>query len=192
MKTFKNTFILILMILLASGLSAKTLKVGDKVESITIMDANNKPIIIPDLGKKMVLIFYPDPDNAKGNKEFSDAMKKTDFPLKYFMCMGIVNLKDAPIYPDWLLRIVIRRELATHHKAVIYTDPDRRLAKAWGMGDCNNKFVVILIDQNRRVLLYKKTRMTRQEIEWAVQTIASHVRNALEMAGEVSRTASAE
>ncbi len=192
MKTLKNTSIFILVMLLAAGLSAKSLKVGDTVENLTIMDAHNKPIMIPDLGKKMVLIFYPDPDNPKGNKEFSDAMKKTDFPLKHFMCMGIVNLKDAPIYPDWLLRIVIRRELATHHKAVIYTDPDRRLAKAWGMGDCNNRFVVILIDPNRRVLLYKKTRMTRQEIEWAVQTIASHVKNALEMAGEVSRTASAE
>lgn len=184
-----NKLPLITAIILLSAMQAFALKKGDIVENTFIRDARNKPMPVPALGKKMVLIFYPDPDNPDQNKEIGDAMKKTNFGLKHFMCMGIVNLKDAPLYPDWLLRMVIRRELATHKKAVIYTDPDRLLQKAWNLGDCNNRFVVILIDKDRRVLLVKKSKMTPQEIRWTIQTISDYVTRAESMEGSQTAVA---
>ncbi len=187
-NTFHSHFIkLVLFLLTAAPLHA--LEVGDIVENVQIRDAHNKPMYIPALGKKMLLIFYPDPDNPSHNKEIGDAMKKTNFGLKHFMCMGIVNLKDAPLYPDWLLRIVIRRELASHDKAVIYTDPNHILKKAWNLGDCNNRFLVLLIDENRRVLLFKRTKMTQKEIKWVIKTIAAHVNTSETKDKEKARTA---
>lgn len=105
---------------------------------------------------------------------------------------GNSQLKGCPLYPDWLLRIVIRRELSTHDKAVIYTDPDRLLQKAWDLGDCNNRFVVILIDRDRRVLFFKKTKMTSREVEWTIQRIATYVTRAETMDNGGSQTAVAK
>jgi hypothetical protein len=133
-------------------------------------------MMIPSLGEKPVLIFYPDPDVPNQNKNFSEAMKKTNFPPARFAGMGIVNLKDAPFIPDSLIRFMIRREIEADKRAVIYTDPDRLLQKAWRLGDCNNKFVIILIDKNMKVLFIKKGEMTQEEIDRVIGLIREMVK----------------
>ena len=49
---------------------------------------------------------------------------------------GIVNLKDAPMLPNSIVRAMIRKKVK-QTGAAIYTDPDRILSKAWDLGDCN-------------------------------------------------------
>jgi len=169
-------FSLIVIFLCGSFTSLMALSPGDTVHPAEIRDANNRPMMIPSLGEKPVLIFYPDPDVPNQNKDFADAMKKTNFPPERFAGMGIVNLKDAPFIPDSLIRFMIRREIKADKRAVIYTDPDRLLQKAWGLGDCNNKFVIILIDKNMKVLFIKKGDLTREEIDRVIGLIREMVK----------------
>ena len=157
--------------------TALALQKGDYVKNTEIRDARDKPLFIPSLKKRLVLIFYVDPDEPNLNREFAEAMKKTNFPAEYLTAMGIVNMKDAPLLPDWLLRFMVRREIESDPRAkgVIFTDPDNLLQKAWKMGSCNNKFVIILIDKSGEVLFIKKDKMTQQEITGTIDLIAKVV-----------------
>jgi predicted transcriptional regulator len=156
--------------LLCAGASLRAMAVGQVVENAEVRDASDRPASIPHLGKKTVLIFYVDPDVPYQNDPFAEALKKHRFPQDKFFGMGIVNLRDAPLLPNSIVRAMVRREIRANN-AVILTDPDRILQGAWDLGDCNNKSVIILVDPQRRVRFFKKGALTEGEIQSTIQTI---------------------
>jgi len=168
-------FVLSILMIFTDPVSASALSAGDVVNNVEIRDANNDPMMIPGLGEKVVLIFYPDPEVASQNDSFAEAMKKTDFSDEKLMAMGIVNMKDAPFFPDVIIRFMIRKELEKDKRAVIYTDPERSLQRSWGLPDCNDKFGVILIDKNRVVQFVKLGRLNDKEIKFVIGKIVELV-----------------
>lgn len=132
---------------------AQAARIGQRLPNVQIRDAHNKAISIPYLGTHPLLIFYPDPDHPKCN--FTDYLEAHPIPAKRMKAYGIVNMKDAPWYPNGIIRSAIRSKIRKTGQP-IYTDPNRALARGWGLGDCNNKFVIIIVDELGRLLWIHK------------------------------------
>ncbi|MFB6454208.1 hypothetical protein ACE38W_02970 [Chitinophaga sp. Hz27] len=138
------------------------LKKGDKVPQVTIRDASNKPMQLPHFKEKALLIFYPDPDHASQNKTITNYLKAHPINSHNIFAFGVVNLKDAPLLPNSIVRMMVRREVK-QTGANIYTDVDNTLSRSWNMGDVNNKFVIIFIDKTATVQFYKAGELTAEE-----------------------------
>lgn len=151
----------------------RILKKGDKVPQVTIRDASNNPMQLPHWGKKAYLIFYPDPDHASQNKTITNYLKSHPINSPNIFAFGIVNLNDAPLLPNGIVRMMIRREV-NQTGANIYTDVDNTLSRSWHMGDVNNKFCILFIDKNSIVRFFKAGELTAAEREELLQVIKAH------------------
>lgn len=139
-------------------------QVGEKVCPVTIYDAYNKPLQLPYLGEKHLLIFYVDPDHPSQNREFRNYFKKHPFTNENIESYGIINLKDAPLLANSLLRFMIRKEIVGT-QAYVYNDPDRTVSRAWKLGDVNNKFVVMWINKECVIEFFKAGQLTDEEVQ---------------------------
>ena len=109
-------------------------------------------------------LFYVDPDHPSQNKEFRNYFKKHPFTNENIDSYGIVNLKDAPLLSNSLLRFMIRKEIAGT-QAYVYNDPDRTLSRAWKLGNVNNKFVVLWVNKEQVIEFFKAGQLTPEEVE---------------------------
>ena len=159
----KGCFLFLLLVLFAGTLPVSA-QVGQKVCPVTIYDAYNKTLSLPSLGQKHLLIFYVDPDHPSQNKEFRNYFKKHPFTNENIDSYGIINLKDAPLLANSLLRFMIRKEIAGT-QAYVYNDPDRSLSRAWKLGNVNNKFVVLWVNKEQVIEFFKAGQLTPEEVE---------------------------
>jgi predicted transcriptional regulator len=140
---------------LAPGVARAEIQVGATIENVTIQDANKQPTQIPNLGKKVLLLLYTDPDVADQNDPFGDQAKASNLDQTYFQSIGIANLEDAPAKPNWIIRVIMRGKIKKYDVTIL-ADPDRSLVKAWDLGDCNNKSVVLLVGKDKKLKYFKK------------------------------------
>jgi predicted transcriptional regulator len=165
--------------LLATISVAAQPKPPDQFQPLSIRDLDNHPVQTPCVGegKRVTMIIYADPDRYKQNEYFVDRIKKYKFPLDEFCGYGVVNLKDT-VLPNFMLRFIlrtIRNRSEQERKAIILMDPDRILAKAWNLGDCNNQVAVILLDKNGKLLFWKAGELTEAETTQFIGLITSRV-----------------
>lgn len=167
MKKLRDIVFLFLSALLPLPLFSEEKKeisqVGDRLESIEIRDANNQPIPLPGFGKQPILIFYADPDHPLCN--FTDYLE--EHPLTHqpkLLAYGVINLKDAPLLPNAIVRAMVRAKIRKTG-AAIYTDPERLLSKGWNLGDCNNLFVFLIVDTDGTLLYFSKGEPDKEEIQ---------------------------
>jgi len=148
-------------LLLGGANTALALKVGDTVKNLKVRDSNDNPAWIPDLGKKVLTIFYTDPDEKDMNEPFRDMLKAAKLDKTTYRGLGIVNLKDT-WKPNFIIRKVIRGKIKKF-KSTILTDPAFIVRNQWHMGDCNNKDVVIVVGKDKKVKFIKKGPLTAAE-----------------------------
>ena len=134
--------------------SAFALNIGDTVNDLPLKDANDAPARIPDLGKKTLTLFYTDPDVKDQNDPFADYLKAQNLPKDVYRGIGVVNLKDTWL-PNSLIRSLVRDKIKKYDSTIL-TDPDKTLPSRWGLGNCDDKSVVIVIDKNKKVLYSHK------------------------------------
>ncbi|MFH1131388.1 MAG: YtfJ family protein [Pseudomonadota bacterium] len=161
MRKLIEAILIASVFVVASTQHAIALGVGDTVENVQVRDANDKPAAIPDLGKKVIALFYTDPDEKEQNEPFREMLKLNKFDRTRYRGMGIANLKDT-WKPNFLVRKIIRRKIEKF-KSLILTDPDHILKNKWDLGDCNEKDVVIIIGKDKKVYYIKKGPMTNAE-----------------------------
>ncbi len=149
--------------------SALALKVGQKVNTVKVKDAKDKPAWIPDFGKKVITLFYSDPDVKDMNEPFRELLKAAKLDKKHYRGLGVVNMKDT-WKPNFAIRSVIRSKIKKF-KATILTDPDYTLKKKWKLGECNEKDVVIIIGKDKKVYYVKKDRMSKAAQKKALKLI---------------------
>lgn len=137
------------------GRARAEIQVGATIENATIQDANKQPAEIPNLGKKVLLLLYTDPDVADQNDPFGDQAKAQNLDQTHFQSVGIANLEDAPAKPNWLIRVIMRGKIKKYDVTIL-ADPDRSLAKAWDLGDCNNKSVVLVVGKDKKLKYFRK------------------------------------
>ncbi len=160
MNSAKNTLFGTLagLALLALSTPAHALKVGDSVKSIKVKDAQDNPARMPDVGKKVLTIFYTDPDVKDQNEPFRDMLKAAKLDKSKYRGYGVVNLKDT-WKPNFIIRRVIRSKIKKF-KSTILTDPSRELKNKWRLGDCNEKDVVIVVGTDKKVKYIKMGKMS--------------------------------
>lgn len=165
MSTRRAVFagLLAALVLLPLAERALAATVGQKLPQVTIRDANNNPATIPDLGRKVLAIFYSDPDVADMNDPFADRLKQANLDLTVYRGLGIANLKDTWL-PDEMIRAMVRKKIEKYN-ATILTDPDHLLSQAWSLGDCNGSSVVLIVDKTGTLRYLKKGAMSTAEIE---------------------------
>jgi len=143
------TFIILGIFISIPLTSIWTIKVGSKVGNVKIRNSNDDPCWIPNLGSKVLTLFYTDPDVADQNDPFADKLKAAKLPKKYYKGIGIANLEDT-WKPNSIVRMVARSK-EKKYKSTILTDPEHIIKKKWRLWNCNEKSVVIVIDINRVV-----------------------------------------
>ena len=73
----------------------------------------------------------------------------------------MLNLKDSML-PNGLIRTIARKR-TEKNGAIVLADTDRTLAEAWGLGDCNNQFVLMLISREGEMLFMSKGEITEEQ-----------------------------
>lgn len=134
-----------------------------KVENITILNLKGDEAQIPYWGEKNLLIFYVDPDRAGQNQKFTDELESSKRAEgENLVGMGVMNLKDAPLIPNKLARTMAEKR-TEKNKAVVLSDEGRILSTEWELGDCNNKFVTLLINREGEIVYIKKGEFTEDD-----------------------------
>ena len=138
---------------IACAVSLSALSVNQSVTNLSIKDANNRPASIPDLGSKVLTIFYNDAEASDLSDPMADALKAKNYPESKTRGIGIANLKDS-VAPNWLIRKIVRSKIEKYNSTIL-TDDNQTIAKAWGLGDCNNKSICIIIGKDPKVKYMK-------------------------------------
>lgn len=126
------------------------------VNNVEILDLDGNPAVIPHWGEKNLLIFYIDPDRAGMNQEFTEELESSGRAKSdKIEGIGIMNLKDAPFIPNGLARSMAAKRTESNG-ATVLSDQKRTLSKEWGLGDCNNLFVAIIINCDGEMLYMRK------------------------------------
>ncbi len=159
-------------------------RVGQRLPNVKIRDANDKPSYIPDFGKKVLTVIYADMQSADMNDPVADAIKATDPDLAKYRGIGVANLKDTWA-PDGVVRMVVRRK-SKKYKSTILTDPDYLMPKKWGLGDCDDVSVVLVIGKDKKVKYMKKGPVRGAEIKKVLDIIATELAKAEESKPKVN------
>lgn len=145
--------------------------VGNIVENVTLQNLDGTPATLPMWGEKNLLIFYVDPDHPRQNQEFAAEMEEKHLAAgENIYGFGIMNLKDAPLIPNNLACSIANKRTAKNN-ATILADKGRVLSKAWGLGDCNNYFVMLLVSKEGELIYLHKGEFTEEEKAEFYQTI---------------------
>lgn len=144
------------------------------LDNVEIADLDGNATHIPHWGETNLVIFYIDPDRRTLNSEFAQMLRR-DYANhnKDLQCMGIMNLKDAPMIPNALVRKVAKRREASDGTP-IFADKERLIAKSWGLGDCNNTIVTIIIDKRGELVYLRKGVLADDDIELFCEIIDSY------------------
>lgn len=133
-----------------------------KVSDLELRDLRDNPTTLPYYGEKNLLIFYVDPDKHKQNEEFVYDMEYNHRAAgENIEGFGIINLKDT-MFPNSIVRLLARKR-TEKNRATIVTDTDRTVAQKWGLGDCNNMFVLMIVSKDGELVFCRKGEFTEQD-----------------------------
>jgi len=135
-----------------------------KVENVELSDLEGNRAKLPMWGEKNLMIFYVDPDHHKQNQDFTDDMEANHrVEGDNIHGLGVMNLKDAPMVPNGMARSLARKR-TEKNGATVLADQERSLSSAWGLGDCNNKFVLLLVTKEGELVFAKKGELSESDI----------------------------
>ncbi len=128
-------------------------QIGNSVDSVLLYDEFGKPVQLPLIGEKKLLLFYFDPDHPGQNRRLVDYLMGENMDSSDMGCYAVVNLYDAPLLSKALLEEVVYGEVGRLGIKVYY-DPANILSTNWKLGDVNNKFVVIFVNKEKFIEFY--------------------------------------
>ncbi len=143
--------------------SPNLLKVGEKVENLEIKDLQGNPAVLPYWGEKNVLIFYVDPDAyLNGNKtaDFAAVIEKNKRAAgPAIEGFGVLDFPDTALPKSILRKICAKR--TEKNGATILEDEVHLMNKQWRLGNCNGKFLLILVDKTGVVRYIRRQPMDK-------------------------------
>jgi predicted transcriptional regulator len=144
------------------SVSAEAQSLPRRVRNVEVQDLDAQKVRLPWWGEKNLLIFYVDPDVPKQNDAFITHIEETKrLAGPNIEGFGIVNLKDA-VYPNNVVRKIADARTAKNG-ATILCDPDHYISSAWRLGDCNNMFVIMLVNKAGELVYVHKGEMSEEE-----------------------------
>lgn len=134
-----------------------------KVSNVTVLDLDGKPASLPCFGEKNLMIFYVDPDHHKQNNDFTVELEENHRAQgDNIYGFGVMNLKDAPMVPNGMARNMAKKRTASNG-ATVLADQERTLSTAWGLGDCNNQFVLMLVSKEGELVFLRKGELSEAD-----------------------------
>lgn len=161
---------IIIIIFLISVISTGYAQVGQKVRPVKVLTLDKDSISLPMLGEKNLLIFYPDPGRSKQNSNLQNYFKENPIKSENIDSYGVINLADAPMIPNSLIRFMIRRETAGTD-AKVYLDPDHILSSAWKLGDVDDKSCVIWVNKDRVIEFFVAGQVTDEQMQQVIKLV---------------------
>jgi len=143
---------LIALFLAVFPLTASAAEVGAVPTSVELRNHEDKPVVIP--AKKVIAVFYTDPDAGDMNDPLFDSLQQKRFDKSFFDAVIVINLHDSKV-PNFIIRSGVKGEYEKNQTTILL-DANLTLAKAWGLGDCNNTSVVAVIGSDSKVKLLHK------------------------------------
>ena len=135
-----------------------------KVENVNITTLDKEPTMLPEFGKKNLIIFYIDPQAHKQNEEWTVWLEESHRATSpNILGFGIINLKDA-WYPNSMVRKMARKR-TEKNGALVLADPKHYVRDAWDLGDCNDKFVLLFVNTDGELVFMRKGELSDQDKE---------------------------
>jgi len=157
----KSILLTALLALCAGSLAAQELP--RKVSDVEILDLDGQPARLPHWGEKNLLIFYVDPDRHKQNEDFTIELENSHRASgDNIYGFGVMNLKDAPFVPNGMARSMAKTR-TEKNGATVLADQDRILSRAWGLGDCNNQFVLMIVSKEGELVFLRKGELSEAD-----------------------------
>lgn len=145
-----------------------------KVENVEVLDLDGKPAKLPCFGEKNLMIFYVDPDRHKQNEDFTIELEENGRAASdKIHGFGVMNLKDAPMVPNGMARNMAKKRTAKNG-ATVLADENRNLSTAWGLGDCNNQFVLMIVSKEGELVFLRKGILSEADKEAFYKTIEQY------------------
>lgn len=165
-KTMKMRLIMMLAAVFSLHASfAPAQELPRKVPNVELLDLDGTPARLPHWGEKNLMIFYVDPDRHKQNEDFTIELEENHRASgDNLYGFGVMNLADAPMIPNGMARSMAKKR-TSKNGAVVLADEDRILSTAWGLGDCNNQFVLLLVSKNGELVFVRKGELSEKDKE---------------------------
>ena len=159
-----KTFLLVAVATLIFAIDANAQRLPRPVRNVEVQTLDAAKARLPWWGEKNLMIFYVDPDVPKQNHEFITWMEESKrLAGPNIEGFGIINLKDTA-YPSSVVRQIADARTAKNG-ATILCDPDHWLTSAWRLGDCNDCFVIMLVNKEGQLVYIHKGVMSKEEQE---------------------------
>ena len=172
MKKMKVIAALAAFVLSATTAAAQELP--RKVANVEVLDLEGKPAKLPYWGEKNLMIFYVDPDHHKQNEDFTVELEKNHRAEgDNIVGFGIMNLKDAPMVPNGMARNMARKRTESNG-ALVLADQNRIVSRAWGLGDCNNQFVLMLVSKEGELVFLRKGPLSPEDKAAFYETLEAY------------------
>lgn len=167
----------VIAMLAAFALTASAVQAQElprKVQNVEVLDLDGKPAKLPYFGEKNLMIFYVDPDRHKQNEDFTIELEQNHrAESDNIHGFGVMNLKDAPMVPNGMARNMAKKRTAKNG-ATVLADQNRILSTAWGLGDCNNQFVLMIVSKEGELVFLRKGELSGADKEAFYETIEKY------------------
>lgn len=146
---------------LSAFLFATQAQVGKLVPNVKLVDVNDVVKSIPCLGNKVFTLFYIDPDVQDATDPLSDTLDAKKYPKDKFGAIGAVNCKDT-WFPNGTILYKARQKQEKFPESLILLDNSYILRNAWGLSDCNDIAMVVVVGKDSKIK-YAKAVKSQEE-----------------------------
>ncbi len=175
-RSKKPAVLLFFAILLATvaGNASRTLMT---LHNVKLKNSLNRPSYIPYFGSKVLTIIYSDYEARDAADPLAETAKR--FADEDFKGIAVVNLADNPaLLQGWVARQVLRFKESKYNTVFLFDD-SHRLPREWGLGDCNDTSVLIIIGKDRKLKFMSKVRSAAESeaiVDQVIRVVEREVR----------------
>ena len=158
----KTKLVLLLAALLFAGAAASAQQLPRKVENVTLTDLEKQVTRLPHFGEKNLMIFYLDSEARNQNEAFTYEIEQKQLSnTANIFGFGIINTKDS-FWSTGLIRMGARKR-TKNNGGYVLIDDNLTLAKSWGLGDCDNQFVLLFVNKAGELVFQRKGELSEQD-----------------------------
>jgi predicted transcriptional regulator len=143
--------------------------IGKSVSNVQLKNPDDKVMMLPFFGEKVLTVFYNDPDSKDVNDPLSDALKAHKFPKEKYSGIGIANCAETWL-PNSVIRYAAKEKEKKYPGSVILIDEDKILSKAWELKDCNDRGYILVIGKDNKIK-YVKSIKNQEESKAIIQDV---------------------
>lgn len=118
--------------------------------NIKLLDVNEKSAYTPNIGEKVLLIYYVDPDVYEIYTPIANEVKKKKYQSKDFQNIAIMNLKDTWV-PNFLIMSELKKSQKKDPVSKILIDKNYSFAKALNISIPDDSIEIIVVGKDSKI-----------------------------------------